>query len=178
MIALGMMALQIPKENIHTGVISVPEYVTLETLTDGAQVLKPIPDKIRELRDVIFTNTSVVGPSVAEGEVGEGARIEAARISVRNGSGTEGLATQTGDYFKAQGLNVVEVGNADRLDYDKSILMVQNATVPYAVRFLAGLLNLSQSQILYPTTAGADVDIVVILGYDWANYVAQQGGLQ
>jgi LCP family protein required for cell wall assembly len=178
MISLGMMALQVPQGNIHKAVISPPDYVTLETLPDGAQVLKPVPDKIRELRDQIFTNTSAVGPSVSADDPSEGARIEAARISVRNGSGTEGLATQTAEYFKAQGLNVIEVGNADRLDYDKSILMVQNATYPYAVRFLAGLLNLSQSQILYPVTSDPEVDVIVVLGYDWATYVAQQGGLQ
>lgn len=178
MIALGMSALQVSKDNITKAVISVPDYVTLEMLSDGAQVLKPIPNKIRELRDQVFTNTSVVGPSVAEENLGEGARIEAARISVRNGSGTEGLATQTAEYLKGQGLNVVEVGNADRLDYDKSTLMVQNATYPYAVRFLASLLNLSQSQILYPVTSDPDVDVIVVLGYDWAAYVAQQGGLQ
>jgi polyisoprenyl-teichoic acid--peptidoglycan teichoic acid transferase len=178
MVALGMMALQVPQGNIHKAVISPPDYVTLETLPDGAQVLKPIPDKIRELRDSIFTNTSAVGPSVSTDNLGEGARIEAARISVRNGSGTEGLATQTAEYFKAQGLNVVEVGNADRLDYDKSILMVQNATYPYAVRFLASVLNLSQSQILYPVTSDPNVDVIVVLGHDWAAYVAQQGGLQ
>ncbi len=73
---------------------------------------------------------------------------------------------------------MVEVGNADRLDYDKSILMVQNATYPYAVRFLASMLNLSQSQILYPVTSDSEVDVIVVLGYDWAAYVAQQGGLQ
>jgi LCP family protein required for cell wall assembly len=177
-ISLGMTALQVPKGNISKAVISPPDDVTLETLSDGAQVLKPIPDKIRELRDTIFTNTSAVGPSVSAENLSEGARVEAARISVRNGSGTEGLATQTAEYFKAQGLNVVEVGNADRLDYDKSILMVQNATYPYAVRFLASLMDLSQSQILYPVTSDPEVDVIVVLGYDWAAYVAQQGGLQ
>lgn len=178
MISLGMTALQVPKGNISKAVIAPPDQVTLETMPDGAQVLKPVPDRIRELRDQIFTNTSVVGPSVTADDPSEGARIEAARISVRNGSGTEGLATQTADYFKGQGLNVVEVGNADRLDYDKSILMVQNATYPYAVRFLASLLNLSQSQILYPVTSDPEVDVIVVLGYDWATYIEQQGGLQ
>jgi LCP family protein required for cell wall assembly len=178
MISLGMLALEISQGKIQKGVIAPPDNVTLETLPDGAQVLKPIPDKIRELRDKIFTNTSAVGPSLPTQDTGEGARIEAARVSVRNGSGTEGLASQTADYFKAQGLNVVEVGNADRLDYDKSILMVQNASNPYAVRFLASLLNLSQSQILYPVTSNPDVDVIVVLGYDWAAHVAQQGGLK
>jgi hypothetical protein len=141
-------------------------------------VLKPVPDRIRELRDQIFTNTSAVGPSVPADNPAEGARIEAARVSVRNGSGVEGLATQTADYFKGQGLNVVEIGNADRLDYDKSMLIVENATYPYAVRFLSSLMSLSQSQILRPVTSDPAVDIIVILGQDWAAYVAQQGGLR
>jgi hypothetical protein len=165
-------------EDIQQGVIAPPDQVTLEMLPSGAEVLKPVPDRIRELRDQIFTNTSAVGPSVPQDNPAEGARIEAARISVRNGSGMEGLATQTADYFKAQGLNVVEITNADRLDYDKSILLVENATYPYAVRFLAGLLSLSQSQILQPVSPDPDYDIIVILGQDWASYVIQQGGLQ
>jgi LCP family protein required for cell wall assembly len=178
MVSLGMLALQIPKAGIQKGVIAPPDQVTLESLPDGAQVLKPVPDRIRELRDQIFTNTSAVGPSVTEENPAEGARLEAARISVRNGSGMEGLASQTADYFKAQGLNIVEIGNADRLDYDKSLLIVENATYPYAVRFLASLLSLSQSQILHPVTSDPALDVIVILGQDWASYVVQQGGLR
>ena len=178
MVSLGMLALQVPKKDIHRGTIAPPDQVTLESLPDGAQVLKPVPDRIRELRDQIFTNTSAVGPSVPVDNPAEGARLEAARVSVRNGSGVEGLATQTADYFKGQGLNVVEIGNADRLDYDKSMLIVENATYPYAVRFLSSLMSLSQSQILRPVTSDPAIDIIVILGQDWATYVAQQGGLR
>jgi LCP family protein required for cell wall assembly len=178
MVSLGMLALQIPKAGIQKGVIAPPDQVTLESLPDGAQVLKPVPDRIRELRDQIFTNTSAVGPSVPQENPAEGARLEAARISVRNGSGMEGLASQTADYFKAQGLNVVEIGNADRLDYDKSLLIVENASYPYAVRFLASLLSLSQSQILHPVSSDPALDLIVILGQDWASYVVQQGGLR
>lgn len=178
MISLGVLALQTPMGSIQRGVIAPPDEVTLEMLPSGAEVLKPVPDRIRELRDRIFTQTSAVGPSLPEENPAEGARIEAARISVRNGSGMEGLATQTAEYFKAQGLNVVEVGNADRLDYDKSMLLVENATYPYAVRFLAGLLSLSQSQILQPVSSDPDFDLIVILGQDWASYVIQQGGLR
>ncbi len=98
-------------------------------------------------------------------------------MSVLNGAGVEGLGTQTADYLKAQGLNVIEVANADRLDYDKSRLIVQNREYPYAVRYLAGFLNLSQSQILNPVTPDDKVDIIIILGRDWAQYVQQQGGL-
>ena len=34
------------------------------TRPDGAQVLRPVPDQIRQLRDQIFVNSSAIGPSV------------------------------------------------------------------------------------------------------------------
>ncbi len=176
-ISLALMALRIPNENMHNGVIAPPDMVLLETLPDGSQVLKPVTDKIRELRDQVFTMTGAIAPSAPVDKPISAAKVEAARVSVLNGAGVEGLGTQTADYLKHQGLNVVEVANADRLDYDKSRLIVQNREYPYAVRYLAGLLNLSQSQILNPVTPDDKVDIIVILGRDWAQYVQQQGGL-
>jgi polyisoprenyl-teichoic acid--peptidoglycan teichoic acid transferase len=176
-ISLAMLALRIPNANMHNGVIAPPDMVLLETLPDGSQVLKPVTDKIRELRDQVFTATGAIAPSAPADNPVSAAKVEAARVSVLNGAGVEGLGTQTADYLKAQGLNVIEVANADRLDYDKSRLIVQNREYPYAVRYLAGLLNLSQSQILNPVTPDDKVDIIVILGRDWAQYVQQQGGL-
>src|SRR3972149_2255712 len=76
---------------------------------------KPVRARIRQLRDEIFTLTSAVGPSVESEDPAEGARQEGARLAVRNGSGIEGLATGTSDYLIEQGLQVAEVGNADRL---------------------------------------------------------------
>jgi hypothetical protein len=39
-------------------------------------------------------------------------------------------------------------------------------------------MNLSQSQILFPVTSDAGLDVIVVLGQDWAAYVVQQGGLR
>jgi hypothetical protein len=143
--------------------------VLLENLPDGAQVLKPVPDRIRELRDEIFTNTSAIAPSVPVESIDpiEAAKQETARLAVRNGSGIEGLATRTTDYLKPQGLNVTEVGNADRLDYEVSRILVHSDRYPYTVRYLAGLLHLSESQILSQVDPTSTVDIEVILGRDW-----------
>jgi LCP family protein required for cell wall assembly len=176
-VGLGLLAMQIDPKSMHNGVIGPPDMVIPETLPDGSQVLKPVPDKIRELRDQIFTNTGSVAPSVPVDNPAAPAKLEGARITVLNGAGVEGLGSQTADYLKAQGLNVVQVGNADRLDYDKSRLIVQNREFPYTVRYLADLLGLSQSQILNPVTPDTTVDLELILGRDWAIRV-QQGGLQ
>jgi len=62
MISLGWMAVQIPKDNIRRGVIGPPKMVGFHTLPDGQQVVRPVPDQIRLLRDQLFTETSGIGP--------------------------------------------------------------------------------------------------------------------
>ena len=86
---------------------------------------------------------------------------------MRNGSGIEGLATNTKDYLTDQGLQVLEVGNADRLDYEISRLIVYSDRFPYTVKYLASLLGLQESQILNQVYPDAPVDVAVILGRDW-----------
>jgi len=167
MMQLGLLAMQFDKSAIRRGVIAPPEMVLLQNLPDGAQVLKPVPDRIRQLRDEIFTYTSAVGPSVEATDPAEGARLEQARLAVRNGSGFEGLATNTADYLTEQGLQVIEIGNADRLDYEISRLIVYSDRFPYTVRYLASLLGLEESQILHQVVPDPPVDLAVILGRDW-----------
>jgi polyisoprenyl-teichoic acid--peptidoglycan teichoic acid transferase len=176
MIALGTLALQLPKENIRRGVIAPPDMVTMEILPTGAEVLRPIPSEIRRLRDELFSVASAVGPSVSVDQPVEAAKAETPRVRVLNGSGVEGLATKTADYLKSQGISVVDVGNADRLDYEKSRIYVHNPTFPYTLRFLAELMGLSQGQILSPVSPSVDVDLEVVLGADWA-YQAIQGAI-
>jgi LCP family protein required for cell wall assembly len=64
MIALAWLSVRVKKEDIVTGVISPPKMVGFYTRPDGASVLRPIPDQIRVLRDMIFTDTSALGPDV------------------------------------------------------------------------------------------------------------------
>ena len=167
MLSLMLLATQIDKNEIRRGIIGPPDYVLFQNLPDGAQVLKPIPDRIRELRDEIFTYTGAIGPSVEVEDPVEAAKQETARLAVRNGSGIEGLATSTSEYLQAQGLQVVEVGNADRLDYEVSRILVHSDRYPYTVRYLATLLRLSESQILSQVVPDSPIDIAVILGRDW-----------
>jgi LCP family protein required for cell wall assembly len=66
-VSLAWLAVQIPKESIHSGVIGPPNMVRYYTRPDGAQVLGPVPDQMRLLRDGIFTATSGYGPSASLG---------------------------------------------------------------------------------------------------------------
>jgi LCP family protein required for cell wall assembly len=64
MIALSWLAIRVNKDDIVNGVIAPPKMVGFYTRPDGASVLRPIPDQIRVLRDMIFTDTSALGPDV------------------------------------------------------------------------------------------------------------------
>lgn len=169
MIALGMLALELDLEDIYRGVISPPEMVTLETVTYGgteAQVLKPVPSAIRELRDEIFAQTGAIGPSIESDDPTEGAASEAARVAVLNGAGIEGLAGRTEEYLVSLGLDVVEVGNADRMDY-VTTMVIDYTGNPYTTSFLSSIMGLTQSQILYQTNVESEIDVVVIVGADF-----------
>lgn len=166
MLSIGLLAVQIPQVNIQRGVIAPPEMVIPQVLADGAEVLKPVPDKIRLLRDEIFASTGAVGPSISEGDPVAAAKQEAARIAVLNGAGIEGLARRTADFLRAQGMNVTTVGNADRLDYLRTMVIDYTGN-PYTTRYLVNLMGLTESQILVQTIPDNDVDVAVIVSSDW-----------
>lgn len=168
LVGLALLAFQLDPEDISRGVIGPPEMVLLETHPDGAQVLKPVPDKIRVLRDEIFSGTGAIAPSSDPETPLPAAAEENARLAVLNGAGVEGLASETGEFLSAEGLNVVEVANADRLDYQKSRVIVHSQNYPYTLRYLSDLFGLSLGQILTPVVADENVDLVIILGVDWA----------
>ncbi len=168
LVALGLLAAQVDLQDISKGVIAPPEMVLLDTHLDGAMVLKPVPDQIRALRDEIFTGTGAIAPSVPPETSTEAVQIEFARLAVLNGAGLEGLATDTAEYLQGQGLNVIQIDNADRIDYDKSRVIVYSQNYPYTIRYLAELLGLTEGQILQAVFPENDLDLMVILGADWA----------
>jgi hypothetical protein len=164
-IKLAWSAIDIERDNI-TQVIISNEYVTLGKSPDGLDILVPIPDKIRLLRDEVFATGGGIGP-VAEGELIDLVAQEAARVSVRNGSYMTGLASSTAEWMRTQGVNVVEETNADYTVY--SSITVYNAT-PYAVKWLSQTMGVNSSQqITYAYDPNAAVDVVVVLGDEWAN---------
>jgi hypothetical protein len=169
MIALGMLAMQVSPEDVARAVIAPPEMVTLETVLYGgedAKVLKPVPDKIRLLRDEVFTATGAIGPSLEVESPREAAEVEAAKLAVLNGAGEEGLAGRFADVLEPLGFNVAEIANADRLDYPTTRIIDYTGN-PYTIQYLVDLMDLTQSQVLFQTLPGNEVDVALIIGYDW-----------
>ena len=165
---LGMLAREIPLESIQRGVITY-EMVTLHSITlNGvpAEVLKPIPDKIRVLRDEIFSSGGTLTP-MATGSSVELMKAEQARVQVLNGTYTEGLAGVTQNYLISQGMNVVSSENAaERLG---NTIVIDYTGKPYTLRYLAELMSLTNyTQFRSEYDPASTVDVVIILGDDWA----------
>lgn len=62
MIALAWLVRDLSGEALHRGVIAPPGMVGFYTRPDGAQVLRAVPDQIRQLRDQLFVDTSAIAP--------------------------------------------------------------------------------------------------------------------
>lgn len=163
-IKLGWSALDLDQNQIKSLVIS-NEYVSMAKSEDGLDILRPVPDKIRLLRDELFGTGDILGP-VAEGEMRDIIAEEGARVSVRNGSSHAGLASQTANWLREQGLNIVEETNAEYTVYSQ--IYIYNST-PYALRFIAEAAGINSLNIFYYDDVDIGFDIVVVLGDDWAN---------
>ncbi len=164
-IQLAYLATQIKPENIKKAVIG-PNEVNFATSPDGLDILVPYPDKIRLLRDQVFTTGGPVGPAAVSEDPKSLAEAEAARITVLNGTGVNGMAAKTGSYLKDQGLNVVEEGTADKVYQNSTIILYSGK--PYTVAYLASMMNITNARILNQYSADADKDVAVIIGKDWA----------
>jgi LCP family protein required for cell wall assembly len=166
-IQLGWLARQIPVEDIRQGVIGPPDQVNLFKSPEGDDVLKPITNKIRELRDEVLFGSERFSPAAANRNPIELIQAEAPRLSVLNGTATAGLAASTTEYLEAQGIDVNITGNAEQL-YTNTTIFDYTGKI-YTVRYLAELMNVSSNQFFSRYDPTSEVDVVVILGADWAS---------
>ena len=163
-IRLAWSAMDVDRDKISQVVIS-NEYVTLGKSSDNLDILRPVPDKIRLLRDEVFGEGAALGP-VAEGELAELVAEEGARVSVRNGSYQPGMAATTADWLREQGLNIVEETSTEYNVYNQ--IYIYNGK-PYAIRWLAETMQVTPNNIFNYYDPNAALDIVVVLGDVWVS---------
>jgi len=166
-IQLAWLASQIPAENIRRGVIGPPDQVLLVKSPQGDDVLKPIADKIRLLRDEVFFGSQPFSPAAAGRAPAELVAAEAPKISILNGTATAGLAALTTDYLQTQGISVSETGNADQL-YPYTTIFDYTGKI-YTVKYMMELMSVPSNRFFSRYDPTSPVDVVVILGADWAS---------
>lgn len=166
---LGTLMTQIPPESIKRGVIdySMGSLANVTLGGENASVVKPFPDKIRELRDQIFTSGGALSP-LAQGDPAALMQADGARVRVLNGSFTPSLEVATGNYLLTQGVSVTEVGPADTA-YDRTVVYLY-APKLYTLKYLQAVFGISHStQIRIQPDPTSTVDVEIRLGNDWAN---------
>lgn len=164
-IQLAVLATQIDSADIRQGVIN-EDYVIFGRSPDDLSILIPIPDKIRELRDQVFTGNSNLGP-LTPGSPEERLAAEAARISIQNGTGDANLGWRTQSYLAGLGANILEVIPA-QVSLGQTIL-VDHTGNPYTLAFLAQLMSVQNARIVHEFDPNSSVDVEVRLGNDWLN---------
>lgn len=162
-IGLARLAMDIPPENIKQAVIDY-NYVIDDTAPDGAQVLVPIREKIRELISSLFTSTVV--PTENQ-DLATQMKQEGARILVLNGTWTQGMASSTSDYLKSLGFTVVNVGDADDKDQAHTQIVDYGGKTG-TVNYLAQVMNISAGNIFGGTNPDGEYDIKLVVGTDWS----------
>ena len=156
-IALAQLANQVDRDTMRFAVID--ENCTENwTTPDNAMVLVPIRERVREKRDYILGLTNP--------EEAANVEEEAATVSVLNGTESPGLAGATAEYLEAHGITVTTYDNADRQDYDTSLIIL-NRNKPLTAAQLIKLLRLPQSALVKGENPTAVHDIVIILGQDY-----------
>lgn len=163
-IRLAVLASQIDSADIKRGVIN-EQYVIFGRSPDDLSILIPIPDKIRELRDQIFTGNTSLGP-LTPGSPEERMRAEAARISIQNGSADGSLGTRTQDYLAGLGANIIGVQNGTALS---QTVLVDHTGNPYTLAYLAQLFGVVNTRIIHEFDLNSSVDVEIRLGTDWQN---------
>jgi LCP family protein required for cell wall assembly len=164
-LSLGMLALQIPPEEYKIGQIGAHQ-ITMAKSPDGSQdILRPVSDRVRELRDEIFATNSFTSP-IAEGKDAPTLmKLEGARITLLNGTLEGGLASTTQEYLASQGANIISTGDGQAVTYTRVIDYTGN---PYTLRYLVDLMKIGPYDIVSEYDPTSQVDVVVMLGADWA----------
>ena len=162
-IQLALLAQDIPRDSIRTAVLDY-NYVYNETTPDGRQVLVPVRENIRQLRDQLFAPPAIPTPVIENLPALMAA--EQARVAVLNGTAEFGLAGSTQEYLQSFGVNVTEIGNADASTYLTSQIITYGS-YPNTSRYLTQLMHVPPLNISSGTNPDGDYDILIIIGNDW-----------
>ena len=173
---LAMLAKDIPPGSIQQGVIDYTMMIDQTTTINGmiADVLRPFPDKIRQLVDKIFGGNTL--NPMATGDSTQLMQQEAAKVLVVDASGVKGIAQKTFDYLKSQGMNVIGPGdiasNPDKYYFPPlptRTMLIAHTGKPYTLIYLMALMKFnSANQLVIVFDPHASADIVLAVGLDWA----------
>jgi LCP family protein required for cell wall assembly len=167
-IQLAWLATKIDPNDIKKGVFDPHRdinYVTAQTKEGVQDVLVPVPDRIRLLRDQVFVSGGQYGPSASAGGLADLVKSENARVIIKNGTSQAGIAARASELLRSLGVNIVSEANADR-SYPNTTI-VDFSGKPYTVKFLMDTFKVPDARIVSQFDPNSPVDIEINVGGDW-----------
>jgi len=189
---LAQLADEINPDKIQSAVIDNNMTVDYTVPETGARVLLPLREKIRGLVDQMFAESEPAvqeGPTEAEIQAAATAQAqtetqeieqqaqqqqqeeirsflaqEKARLVVQNGTMITNLASQTAQFLKNQGFNIVQFGPADSTTYPHTVIVIYGEEKSYTLGVLKALFKVTEENIRRSPTLKSDVDFRVIVG--------------
>ena len=142
------------KKNMATGIIHGYD----DSTEDGLSII--IPDnneKIKLVRQLLLRQEEIVIPN-------------GCTVKILNGSGTGGLASELADFFEKKGYKVSRIGDADRYDYEDSIIIPNNAKKGsiQEITNILGYIKMEQKQ-----EAESNEDYTIIIGNKWLQWKSE-----
>lgn len=88
------------------------------------------------------------------------------KVEVLNGCGVNGLAHKFSNYLRKEGFDVLYVGNADRLNYTKTLILNRSSDIKKCNEVIKAL-KLDKTRMVNRPRSGYRVDVSIILGKDY-----------
>jgi LCP family protein required for cell wall assembly len=178
MIEMARLAPQVDMENLKQVVLQKPLVYGFRR-EDGAAVQLPKWDLINPVIADLFTAPVVVlptptpapptpTPTLAPVEIEELQDLarEGARIAVQNGTSEPNFAARVAAMLMEQGYQVVEFGDADRLDYPNTVI-VDYTGKTFTLERLVERFQVTPENVRHSPNLRSQIDIRVIVGQDF-----------
>lgn len=153
---------------------------------DGAWILLPNRERIRvAMRDFFAapTDTTIVADAAIINTPATAAALQEGisaldahdiRVEILNGAGYPGAAAMTQTILEARGWNVVSIGDADRLDYRRTLVVNYRTPATLVEKISADLAVQPTVSKLTGLANEQNIDLRIIIGQDFITNVLNQ----
>lgn len=103
-----------------------------------------------------------------EPEVRQFGRTRAIQLDVQNGTGEARLAQKLTEFLRAEGFDVVELGNYKSQDIPRTMVLDRAGNMD-AAKFVAASLGIDEERVVQQVDKNLFLDVTVVIGKDFAS---------
>jgi hypothetical protein len=179
MLELAQLGPQIDLSNVKQLVLQPPLVYGHRRASDGAAIQLPVWDKINAAIADLFSTPLVMAPtptpapptptptmSPDQVQARQDLAKEGARIAVQNGTAIPNFAARVAAMLMQEGYQVVEFGDADRLDYTSTVIIDYTGKTS-TLQQLVNLFKVLPENVRPSDNVLSPVDIRIIVGQDF-----------